>query len=108
MYSRTAEVSINPQQREQFLDLVNSELQPLLQRQPGYVDGVGLVSEADPSRGISVVFWKTREDAERFYSSDQFARVRQRLMPYLRSEPTIRTYTVETSTHHGIAAGRAA
>ncbi len=108
MFSRTAELSINPQQREPFLNLVNSEFLPLLQRQPGYVDGIGLVSETDPSRGISVAFWKSREDAERFYNSDEFARVRQRLEPYLRGEPTIRTSTVETSTHHGIAAGRAA
>ncbi len=108
MYSRTAELSIDPQQRDTFLHLVNHEFMPLLQRQPGYVDGVGLVSDADPNQAISVVFWKSREDAERFYSSTEFARMRQRLLPYLRSEPTVRTYAVETSTHHGVAAGRVA
>ncbi len=108
MFSRTAEIKINPQQREPFLNLVNSEFLPLLQRQPGYLDGVGLVSEADPNTGISVTFWKTREDAERFYGGNEFARLRQRLTPYLRGEPTVHTYTVETSTHHGIAAGRVA
>ena len=33
MYSRTAEVSIDPRQRDTFLDLVNREFMPLLQRQ---------------------------------------------------------------------------
>jgi quinol monooxygenase YgiN len=108
MYARVVEVTIKPQHRENLLNLVRSELQPTLLRQPGFVDMVGLISESDPNKALGITFWQSKEQAERFMTSPAFLDWQQRVRPHYAAEPKGVTYSVDQSTFHKIASGKAA
>ncbi|PYX03260.1 MAG: hypothetical protein DMG86_04220 [Acidobacteria bacterium] len=80
---------------------------PILKKQPGFVDEIVLVSDADSNRVLALSFWKTSEDAER-YQREQYNSVRATLQSLLEAEPVVRTFEVHTSTGHKITAGKAA
>jgi heme-degrading monooxygenase HmoA len=107
MFARIVECRIKPEQREKTYQTVRQEVLPLLQKQPGFVDELGLISDTDQERLVAISFWKTKEDAER-YQRETFPRVADILKPLLKTTPKVETYNVEDSTIHRIAAGRAA
>ena len=80
---------------------------PILKKQPGFVDEIVLVSDADSNRVLALSFWKTSEDAER-YQREKYNSVRATLQSLLEAEPVVRTFEVHTSTGHKITAGKAA
>ena len=108
MFARVAQLYIQPDRREEFLALVHNEFQPLMQNQPGFVDAVSLHSETDPNAVLAISFWRTHDDVERFLATRQYTAWRQKALTYLRGEPSITSYSVETSTFHHIARGKAA
>ena len=107
MFTRIVECTVKPDKRDELLQRLRNEILPLLQKQPGFMDEIGLVSEHDPERMVAISFWKTREDAER-YHRDNFPRVQDIVKPYLKGSMKVETYNVEESTIHRIAAGKAA
>ena len=107
MFTRIVECTVKPDKRDEIQQRLRNEILPLLQKQPGFVDEVGLASEHDPERMVAISFWKTREDAER-YHRDTFPRVQDIAKPYLKGPMKVETYNVEESTIHRIAAGKAA
>jgi quinol monooxygenase YgiN len=107
MFARIVESTVKPETRDELQQRVRNEILPVLQKQPGFVDTVGLVSEHDPERMVSISFWKTREDAERHHR-ENFSRIQDVLKNYLKGPIKVETYNVEESTIHRIAAGKAA
>jgi heme-degrading monooxygenase HmoA len=107
MFTRIVECLVKPDKRDDFNNKLRNDVLPILQKQPGFVDLIGLSSESDAERVISVSFWKNKEDAER-YHREQYNRIVETLKPTLKKDPTVETFTVETSTTHRIASGRAA
>jgi quinol monooxygenase YgiN len=107
MFTRIVECQVKPDKRDEFSNKLRNEVLPILQKQPGFVDLVGLVSENEPERIVSVSFWNTKEDAER-YHREHYNRILEMIRPLVKREPKVETFTVETSTTHRIAAGRAA
>ena len=71
------------------------------------MDETVLASDTDPDRVLALSFWKTREDAER-YNREQYPAVHEMVRHLLETEPAIRTFNVDTSTTHKIAATKAA
>lgn len=108
MFARVAEVTVKAEKREEFFNLVHNELQPAVKTQPGFVDAVGLISDTDPNGALSIVFWNNQEQADRFYSSPAYMKLFDKLRPLMKTEPRFRTCTVDTSTFHHIARGKAA
>jgi len=107
MFTRIVECTVKPDKKEEMQQRLRNEVLPLLQKQPGFVDEVGLTSDHDPERMVAISFWKTREDAER-YQRETFPRVQDTLKTCLKGSLKIETYNVEESTIHRIAAGKAA
>ena len=107
MFTRIVECTVKPDKRDEMQQRLRSEVLSLLQKQPGFVDEVTLLSEHDPERMVAISFWKTREDAER-YHREKFPRVPEIAKPHLKSPMRVETYNVEESTIHRIAAGKAA
>lgn len=96
-----------PGKKDNVLAMLREQVPPVLQKQPGFVDMVGLTDEHDPNHTISITFWKTREDAER-YQREHLENTLEKIRAALAEPPTIRTYDVEMSTTHRIASGKAA
>ncbi len=108
MFTRISELSIRPDKREEFLSLIHNELVNMLQKQSGFVDVTLLVSDTDQTRAVAQSFWKSKDDAERFYNGPTFASFLNKGRALLQSDPRVHTYTVDTSTFHHIARGKAA
>jgi len=50
MFTRIVECQVIPDKRDELRDRLRSEVLPVLQKQPGFVDLIGLVSENDPDK----------------------------------------------------------
>jgi quinol monooxygenase YgiN len=107
MFTRTIEVICKPGKNKELTDLVRDKITPILRKQPGFVDEVILTSEMEPNRGLAISFWNSREDAER-YNRNEFPRIHEMMQPLLETSPIVKTYNVELSTVHKVAAGKAA
>ena len=107
MFTRVVELTSKPRKSRELSSLINDKIVPILKKQPGFVDEIVLVSDADSNRVLALSFWKTKEDAEH-YQREQYNTVRETLQPLLEADPVVRTFEVHTSTGHKIAAGKAA
>lgn len=107
MYTRMVEITAKQGKTDQLLETMRDSILRKLRSQPGFIDMIGLVSDHNRSRLVAISFWDTKENAERF-QRDHFNEIVETLRPQLESDPTVRTFDVETSTVHRIAAGKAA
>ncbi len=108
MFSRHIETTVKPEKLRELSNAVKTDILPLLHKQPGFIDLVQLIADDDSGRVISISFWKTKDDAER-YEREQFTTVLNRIKPFLLTPtPKVTTFNVDTSTVHHIAAGMAA
>jgi heme-degrading monooxygenase HmoA len=107
VFTRVVELTSKPGKASELSNAINEKAVPILKTQPGFVDEVLLVSNAEPDRVLALSFWKTREDAER-YHREQFKKISEMLGYLFQTEPMIRTFDVHTSSGLKIVAGRAA
>jgi heme-degrading monooxygenase HmoA len=107
MFTRIVELHVKPENKDELTQRLRNEVLPILQKQPGFVDLLGLVPEHEPERHLAISFWKTKEDAER-YHRENFNRITDMIKPLLKRDPKVETFNVETSTSHRISAGKAA
>src|SRR6266404_5861042 len=80
MFTRFVECQVKPDQKDDFTDKLRNDVLPILQKQPGFVDLISLVSDNDPERIISVSFWNNKQDAER-YHREHFKHISEMLKP---------------------------
>jgi quinol monooxygenase YgiN len=107
MFTRFVECHVKPDKKDELTQKLRNDVLPILQKQPGFVDLIGLVSEKDPDRIVSVSFWNSKQDAER-YQREHYSRITEMLKPSLKRDPVVDTFNVDTWTAHRIAAGKAA
>lgn len=108
MFTRHIETTVRPEKLREFSTTVKNEVLPLLHKQPGFIDLIQLIADDNTGRIITLSFWKTPEDAER-YEREQYQTVMNRVKPFLLTPtPKVTTFQVDTSTVHHIAAGMAA
>jgi heme-degrading monooxygenase HmoA len=107
MFTRIVEVTAKSGKARELSITINDKVLPILKKQAGFVDETVLASDTDPNRVLSLSFWNTREDAER-YQEEQYPAIHEMIRQLLETEPVIRTFNVDSSTTHKIAAGKAA
>jgi heme-degrading monooxygenase HmoA len=108
MFARLVEAPAKPGKKSEIVAILANELEPALKKQSGFVDFIGLASDTSPEEGITLTFWATKNDAERFYGTQEFkSKILDRITPLVENM-TIRTFNVEVSTFHKVAAVKAA
>ena len=108
MFVRVVEATAKLGKRNEITTILTSDLLPLLKKQQGFVDAVGLSGDTRPDEGVTLTFWTTKDDAEKFYATQKFkSKILDRITPLLEGMK-VRTFNVETSTFHKIAASKAA
>jgi heme-degrading monooxygenase HmoA len=107
MYTRIVTFTAQPHHHDKILQVFNEQIVPALRKQAGFVDFSVLEDKDDRNRFLSVTYWNTPQDADR-YHNDQYPKLRGLLDPYMTVPAELRQYHVEISTSHGIAAGKAA
>lgn len=107
MYTRVVELTSKTGKARELCNTINDKILPLLRGEAGFVDETVIVSDTEPNRVLSLSFWHTPEDAQR-YERKQFDTVRNIVQHLLEAAPVVRTFTVHTSTAHNVAAEKAA
>jgi heme-degrading monooxygenase HmoA len=107
MFTRVVEVTTKPGKAKELSNTINDKVLPILKKQTGFVDETVLASDIDPDRVLAISFWNTKEDAER-YRQEQYPAIHEMMRPHLDADPVVRTFNVDTSTTHKIAATKAA
>jgi len=95
MFARTLELNMKIEKKPEFTKKVREEILPILRKEPGFVDVLGLESETEPKVFV-VTLWYTKLDAER-YEKATFPKGKQILEPYLTVPPIVKFYAVETT-----------
>ena len=107
MFTRTVEVTTKSGKAKELSNIINDKVLPILKDQTGFLDETVLVSDTEPNRVLAISFWNTKEDAER-YQREQYPAIHVMIRQLLETEPVIRTFNVDTSTTHKVAATKAA
>jgi quinol monooxygenase YgiN len=107
MFTRTVELTTKSGKARELANTINDKVLPILKKQAGFVDETVLVSDAEPNRIMALSFWNSKEDVER-YHREQYPAIHEMVRHLLEAEPVIRTFNVDSSTTHKIAAGKAA
>ena len=107
MYTRVVELTTKPEKARELCVAIDDKVLPILKKQPGFVDETVLASDTESNRVLALSFWNAKEDAER-YHREQYPKVHEMLEHLMDTEPTIRTFDVQTSTAHQITARKAA
>ncbi len=101
MYTRIVEVNCKPGKSKEFCQTVQDKVVPIMRKLDGYRDGVLLISQSDSDRVLSISFWNSRQDAER-YQREQFPQIIDSLRNLCVADPQTQTYDVAVSTAHQI------
>ncbi len=104
MFARMVEAPVKTGKRNEVMTILKNELVPLLRVQRGFVDFVGLASDTSPVDGITLAFWASKDDAEKFYGGQEYKTFLSSKITPLLEKMTIRTFNVEASTFHKIEA----
>jgi len=107
MFTRVVEITSKAGKARDVARTVSDKVLSILKNQPGFMDEITLVSDEDPNRVLAISFWKSKENAEK-YQREQYNNVVETFRNLMEGPPQVRTYEVETSTFHKIAAGKAA
>lgn len=107
MFTRVVELNTKNGKARDVCNTIREKALPILKTQNGFVDEITLVSTTDPNQVLALSFWNTRDDAER-YHSQQFQTVTNLIRGSIEGDPTVKTFDLESSTAHRIAAGKAA
>jgi heme-degrading monooxygenase HmoA len=107
MFTRTVELTPKSGKARELANIINDKVLPILKKQKGFVDETVLVSDTENNRVLSLSFWNSKEDAER-YQQEQYPAIHEMVRHLLEAEPVVRTFNVDSSTTHRIAAGKAA
>src|SRR5260370_1139332 len=90
MFTRTVEVTPKSGKARELASTVNNKVLPILKKQAGFVDETLLVSDTEPNQILALIFWNSKEEAER-YQLEQYTAIQQIVLQPLESEPVIRT-----------------
>lgn len=107
MFTRVVEVTTKSGKARELSQTIHDRVLSIVKNQPGFQDEIVLVSDDNPDQILAISFWKSREDAEK-YNREQFPKVNEVIRNLIEGSPRVRTFEVDTSTVHRIAAGKAA
>jgi len=107
MFTRVVEVTTKAGKARDLTRTISDKVLPILKSQTGFQDELTLVSDQDPNRILAISFWKSKEHADA-YNRDHYPRVTELIRNLIENDPQVRTFEVEESTVHRIAAGKAA
>ena len=107
MFTRIVELTSKAGKARDVTRTVSDKVLSILKNQPGFMDEITLVSDEDPNRVLAISFWKSKEHADT-YQREQFNTVIDTFRNLMEGTPQVRTFEVDSSTVHKIAAGKAA
>ena len=104
MFARMLEGNLKLEKKPEFMKKLREEIMPVLKRQTGFADIIGLEHDTKPEKFCFLTLWHTKADAER-YERETFPKLNEMIKPYLIMPVVVTTFKVETTiSEHVIAA----
>lgn len=107
MFTRTLECEAKVGKKEELTNRVTTDVLPILQNQPGFVDMIALSEDAHPKHLVYLSFWKSKEDAQQ-YHRERYEQVVEMIRPLITGPPIIEDFRVEVPTTREITKSEAA
>jgi len=104
MFARNVVLKLKPSSAIEFSRIYEQEILPVLRQQPGFRDGMTLVS-GERREAVVISLWETREGAQAF-GRTAYAALLERLSGVLAEPPSVSTLVVSNSTPHRVTARR--
>ena len=101
MFARSIHMKLKPKSALTFSRLYNRQVLPVLREQPGFKDGMTLIS-GERAEAIVLSFWDRRSSADAFAKS-AYAGLIADLDGVLASPPQVSTMVLSNSTKHQLA-----
>ena len=101
MFARKIRMKLNPSSAIEFSRLYEQQVLPVLRQQPGFCDGMTLVS-GERAEAVAISFWDKRADADNF-GDTAYAALIDGLAGVLAEAPEVSTLVVSNSTPHQVA-----
>jgi hypothetical protein len=106
MFARSVSVHLKPNSAEEFTQIIEREIIPLLRKQKGFQDEITFIAPGE-KEAVGISLWDRKEDAQ-FYRRGTYFEVQKALAKMVDGTPRLQTYEVSNSTFHTIAAHVAA
>ena len=106
MFARVIDIKTKPGEAAKLCHTLHDKILGMLKSQPGFVDELVLVNEAEEDHVLAVSLWKTLEDAEN-YRKVNYPKIKELIEHHIHHAPTVHMYAVDSSTVHKIAKGKA-
>jgi len=103
MFARKLEFDLMLVKKEEFLRKVRDEVLPILKKQPGFIDVLGLTDELKVEKTLLISLWETKENALK-YEKEVFPKITAMLKPYLLKPFVVTPCVVETTISQHILA----
>jgi|SRR6516225_6929729 heme-degrading monooxygenase HmoA len=107
MFARMLEFNVKPGKKAEFINKIETEVLPILKKQPGFIDVLALEGETEKVNVFAISLWHDKSDAER-YLTNVYPKVKELFTPYLLTPPVVKFYTVNPKLSEGVFAAIAA
>jgi len=102
MFSRNVSIHLKPNTLQDFQQIFESEVIPMLGKQAGFRDEITFADDNDTDV-TAISLWESREQAEA-YSENTYPAVLKTLDKFLDGPPKVRVSNVISSTAHKVTA----
>lgn len=103
MFARKVEFDLMMIKKDEFLRKLRDEVLPILKKQPGFIDMLGLTNEIKVEKALVISFWESREHALA-YEKEVFPKIAAMLRPYLMTPFVVTSCVVERTISERILA----
>ena len=104
MFARNVRLKLKPNSAIKFSRLYESDVLPVLRQQPGFKDGMTMVS-GERSEAVAISFWDKRESADE-YNRAAYAPLVEKLDSVLSAPPVVDTLVVAKTADTAAVADR--
>lgn len=103
MFARKLEFGLMLVKKEEFLRKVRDEVLPILKKQAGFIDILGLTEELKVEKTLLISLWDSKEQALK-YEKEVFPKIVAMLKPYMLTQFVVTPCVVETTISEHILA----
>jgi heme-degrading monooxygenase HmoA len=101
MFARIVSIHLKPNTLNDFTQILEKDVVPMLRKQPGFRDEIALAADGTDVTAISL--WDTKEQADT-YATATYPNVLKALDKYLDGPPNVRVSNVINSTSYKLTA----
>lgn len=93
-FTRNVQFEIKPGKGQEFTNMMEKDILPILKKQDGFRGELALVNE---DRAVGISCWDTEQHAES-YRTNTYPKVLETLKPVIQGTPSVETYIVASTT----------